>query len=80
VKVEIHTSGTRGQMVLDGVDVSNGVHGFQLSYTAGGNLPLLTLDPLVMESEVSGDMKVYISPAASDLLCRLGWTPPAGAP
>lgn len=79
MKVEIHTHGTSGRMALDGHDVSNGVRGFQLSYTAGGNLPLLTLDPLVREAEISGDMQVYVSPAASDLLCRLGWTPPGGA-
>jgi hypothetical protein len=78
VKVEIHTAGPRGKVVLDGVDVSNGVRSFQLSHTAG-SLPLLVLDPLVVESKVSGDMQVYVSPAASDLLCRLGWTPPGGA-
>jgi hypothetical protein len=79
VKVEIHTTGTRGTLALDGHDVSKGIHGFQISYEAGDNLPLLTLDPVVRELEVSGDMQVYVSPAASDLLCRLGWTPPGGA-
>lgn len=79
MKVEIHTIGTRGSLALDGHDVSNGVSGFQVSYEVGGNLPLLTLDPVVREAEIGGEMKVYVSPAASDLLCRLGWTPPGGA-
>lgn len=78
MKVEIRHNGTVGSLALDGVDVSNGVRGYQLSATAG-RLPLLTLDPLVTEAVIDGEMKVFVSPAASDVLCRLGWTPPAGA-
>lgn len=79
VEIELKPHGLAA-IKLNGFDISNGIRGYQLNHDAAGHTPLLYLDPLIVDQgSVRGDMKVYVSPAAADLLCRLGWTPPGGA-
>jgi hypothetical protein len=65
---------------LDGHDITNGLRGYQITHEAPGKQPLVMLHPAVFEF-VEGDVegRVYIAPAAADLLIGLGWTPPGGA-
>jgi hypothetical protein len=65
---------------LDGHDISAGIKAYELRQDAPHLPPVVLLTPAVFEvatADVEG--KVYVAPAASDLLIRLGWTPPGGA-
>lgn len=79
--VEI-TTGPRLNAVikLDGHDISAGVKGYEVKHEAPHLRPVLLIAPAMFDRlSVSVEADVYISPEASDLLCRLGWTPPGGA-
>ncbi len=80
MKVDITTVGPRANIRLDGHDVSNGVRAYQVIHDSPAHLPRLTLDPLVTESQIGGEMQVYVRPEARELLIRLGWTPPGVSP
>lgn len=64
----------RGNVKLDGADVSNAIRGFVLE-SGVGNITM-TLDLVILAAEVEAD--TVIVPKAYDLLVRLGWTPPDG--
>lgn len=56
------------KILLDGHDISSGVRAYRVDHEAPGQTPVLVLDPLIIDQgSVTGDMKVYISPEASDL-------------
>lgn len=66
-----------GSLVVDGADLSNMATGFALDYGAD-RVPTLTVDLMVDEGEVDGDMRVVLPDEVGDLLVEWGWTPPGG--
>lgn len=64
-----------GVVALDG-DPLDGVRGLDLSAEAG-EIPRLTLDLLVNEVQVNGEMTVTVPDATREALIALGWTPPS---
>jgi hypothetical protein len=76
MKAEIIIDPTgRGNIRIDGQDVSKAVRGFQLD-SCVGEITTLALDLVMIRAEIEAD--TVIVPQAYDLLVRLGWTPPAG--
>jgi hypothetical protein len=66
------------RVVVDGVDLSPGLTGINLTMGVD-EIPRLTLDvQLIAVTEVTDiESKVTIRPAAHDALVALGWTPPS---
>jgi hypothetical protein len=76
VKAEIIIDPTgRGNIRIDGQDVSKAVRGFQLESRVG-EVTTLVLDLVMVRAEIEVD--TVIVPQTYDLLVRLGWTPPEG--
>lgn len=76
--VEITTNGARGQVLLDGTDISNRVRG--LSFDTGvGETPRVILELILIDtSRISTvDTEVLVPDATAETLIALGWTPPA---
>lgn len=70
---------TDATVILDGQNISKGLRGYEISHMSPGR-PAVNLHPAVFErTTVDLEADVYISPEASDLLIRMGWTPPGGA-
>ncbi|HEY5834995.1 hypothetical protein [Streptomyces sp.] len=78
-KVSITGEGRfKTRVIVDGVDLSRGLTGINLTIGAG-ETPKLTLDvQLIDVTEIQDiDAQIYLSPASHDALVALGWTPPA---
>jgi hypothetical protein len=74
MQAQIKLDGADTRIVVGGVDVADQVRGLRLDAE-----PLetrLTLDIVVFETEVDGEMTVEIPEGTRDLLLHLGWTPP----
>lgn len=74
-KVNLSLRPGSGVIALDG-EALNGVRGLDLSATAG-EIPSLTVELLVNEVEVDGEMTVTVPDATREALIALGWTPPS---
>lgn len=69
--------GAGSRVLLDGHDITNGVHGLRLSASVG-NPPMLYLEiPLHHVDVDTRDVQVRIGQHTHDALVALGWTPPA---
>ncbi len=66
---------TAGTVEIDGQPIP-GVAGIQLSGGVHG-LPHLSLNLVVHEVEVEGEMVIEVRPKTRAALLALGWTPPA---
>lgn len=75
-RLELTAKGTRQQLVLDGVDISNVVRNTRLDVPCG-EIPRAVVDVVVFEGvSVGVEAVVFIPPETADLLIRYGWTPP----
>lgn len=74
-KVNLSLRPGSGVIALDG-EALNGVRGLDLS-AAAGEIPSLTVELLVNEVEVDGEMTVAVPDATREALIALGWTPPS---
>lgn len=76
--LQIRGEGGRATVVLDGVELQDGLAGLTLTMCAG-ELPQLRLDPLVITTAVDykGPAAAHVHPGAREVLIALGWTPPA---
>jgi hypothetical protein len=77
--VQLGSDGVRHSLIVDGLDLSNGVRSAELTL-ASGELPTLVVDPLIIDldgSEVER-ARVVVTDHASAALVALGWTPPEG--
>lgn len=71
------SSGSDGQLVLDGVDVSGAVRSVELR--AGvGEFNVITLHLAMRGAEVDGIAQLHLAAAQVGLLARFGWRPPVG--
>lgn len=77
VRIELDETG-RGQVVLDGRDISRAVRGLRL-HAGVGELTTVELElPVVVVSELSGALVLAgLEDEVRELLVELGWTPPA---
>lgn len=65
----------RGQIVIDGKDISTAVCGLIL-HADHKSVPNLQLDLLCPDLLVNGEMQVTIPDRTAAALIELGWTPP----
>lgn len=75
--VRLSSDGVWHTCVVDGVDLSKGLRGVQLTL-AGGELPTLTIDPLIFNLDGADleSARVVVADNAAQALVALGWTPP----
>lgn len=78
MKAKITLSGVgRGEILLDGHDVSSEVRGFTIRGDTKG-LPALQLDFVERKQiEFEGEVVPVLTDWQRELLVRMGWTPPA---
>lgn len=79
-KVEIRLPGPglrRGQLVVDGHDITGDTTGFTLK-AGHGEFTRLTVDLRLLEVTTfeADHVQVHLAPSTADLLERAGWTPP----
>lgn len=77
--VEIRTEGARGQVLIDGHDVTRSLMG--LTFTSGvGEFPQLRLDLRLIDVTELGstETQVLLADGVAEALTVLGWTPPEG--
>lgn len=75
--VRLSSDGVRHTCIVDGVDLSKGLRGAQLTL-ASGELPTLTVDPIIFNLD-GADLeraRVVVNEQAAKALVALGWTPP----
>lgn len=75
--VRLSSDGVWHTCIVDGVDLSKGLRGVQLTL-AGGELPTLTVDPLIFNLD-GADLertRLVVDEHAAKALVALGWTPP----
>jgi hypothetical protein len=78
VSIDLH--GRRGQVVIDGRDISNAVGGVSIDATPR-DLPEITVRLLgVRTIRVDGDARVTVDDDTRIALMAIGWTPPQEAP
>jgi hypothetical protein len=75
--VQLGSDGVRHTCIVDGVDLSKGLHGVQLTLTSG-EFPTLTIDPLIFNLDGADleSARVVVADNAAQALVALGWTPP----
>lgn len=78
--VKLSSNGMVHTLLVDGVDLSHGLRGAQLTLAAG-ELPTLTVDPLIADLDGAdlGQAHVVVTEHAVEALVALGWTPPKEA-
>jgi hypothetical protein len=76
VQIKLGSTGL-GSVVIDGHDVSNNVSGFRLQSRVGQPTWLELSFPAVHPEDVDVSALVRLSPETRQMLCELGWTPPA---
>jgi hypothetical protein len=78
--VQLSSDGIIHKLVVDGIDLSRGLRGAQLSLAAG-ELPTLTVDPIIynLDGADLGTARVVVTDQAAKALVALGWTPPEEA-
>lgn len=74
-KVNLTRDG-RGTIEVNG-QALHGVRGLTVTSEAGG-VPHLTLDFVIYELELDGELVVTVPPKTAASLVALGWTPPEG--
>lgn len=74
--VHIDLKGRGGVIEVDGHNVTNATLGLALKADGSGRREL-TLNLLVHETAVDGEMKVNVPQETAEALVALGWTPPA---
>lgn len=75
--VQLGSDGIRHKVVLDGIDLSNGLRAAELTL-ASGEMPTLTLDPIIfnLDGAELERTRVVVTDHAAKALVALGWTPP----
>lgn len=63
-----------GEVIVDGQTIG-GVRDLDLNASAR-EIPRLTLDLLLAEVEIDGEMEVLVPESTREALIALGWTPP----
>jgi hypothetical protein len=63
---------------IDGVAVQGATRAMRLDSAAGSSLTTLTLDLLVHDIEIDGEVAVVLPEKTVAALRALGWTPPEG--
>lgn len=77
-KLHLTPGGYGGTVEVDGQRLT-GIR--NLTLTSGiGNIPVLTLELLMHEVEVDGELIVTVPDKTRDALVTLGWTPPSDSP
>lgn len=67
----------RGTVKVNGHDVSKIVRGFTVHADAGGDATSVALSILTLNGlDFTGEAEVVLDPVTTELLQRLGWTPP----
>jgi hypothetical protein len=79
-RLKIHDAGggLDQRVWLDDEEISTAVQGYTIKGHAG-DLPEITLNPLVFASVEAEAEHIYVAKDAVELLKRLGWTPPEGS-
>ena len=82
MKAELHfgLSPSDHSVVLDGVDVSNGIHALELRASVHKRTELTLHLPILDQGRADGEVRALIPNATHDLLVCLGWTPPEVSP
>jgi hypothetical protein len=80
VEIAISPLGNKTTILVDGIDVTRLVSGFDLRSHVG-EISTLTLKlPLRAPGQIAGDARVVVDGLTVSLLRALGWTPPDVAP
>lgn len=77
-RIRLDPMGANSTIDIGGHDLSKAVRALAITAEVG-TVPVVSLDLVVLDGDVGGEVVVTIPATTRDALVALGWTPPATA-